>query len=249
MTTITKAQEQSTQFELLSQLQRGTYRARRALALHGPRPLGETVPRVSALEPPTSGRDHRFSVAAPVQDVDSLLSKRSSQRYFADRALDPGVLAAGVLEALRADRCCWPEDEPLDLLVAVSAVAGMEPGLYRAVPAESADSVKFQFLQHISREDIAEMVLQVEFAYAPAIVLALASLESHLQRWGDHGEPLMNRRAGQAIATTLLNAQRRGAAGQIFAGCLPSGLARHLTVDGYYRAQILATVLGHPWTE
>lgn len=249
MTTITKTTELSTQFELLSQLQRGTYRARRELAVHGPRSLGETVPRVAPRTPSATGRDHRFCATEPTVDVDTVLRVRSSQRYFADRALDPGILAASVLEALRADRSNWPEDEPLDLLVAVSSVAGMEPGLYRATPGEPAGTVEFQFLQHIGHEDIAEMVLQVEFAHAPAIVMAVASLESHLHRWGDHGEPLMNRRAGQAIATTLLNAQRRGAAGQIFAGCLPSGLARHLTVDGYYRAQILATVLGHPWTD
>lgn len=248
MTTITMTEDRSTQFELLTQLRQGVYHARRELAVHGPRSLSETVARVTPLARPEVERTYEFTAAPPVEDVDTLLSHRSSQRFFADLAVDPRVLAAALLEAVRADRACWPEDEPVDLLVVVNSVTGMEPGLYRVQPAESIDAVTFNFLQHISRQDIAEMVLQLEFAHAPAIIMAVASLEAHLQRWGDHGEPLMNRRAGQAVASALLNAQRRGAAGQIFAGCLPSGLARHLTVDGYYRAQLLAAVIGHPWT-
>lgn len=248
MTTITMAEEHSTQFELLTQLRQGVYEARRELAVHGPRSISETVPRVTPLVRSGQERIYEFTAAPPTMDVDSLLSSRSSQRFFADRAMNPRVVAASVLEALRADSVCWPEDEPVDLLVVVNSVNGMEPGLYRAQPAKSADAVTFDFLQQISREDIAEMVLQLEFAHAPAIIMAVSSLEAHLHRWGDHGEPLMNRRAGQAVASALLNAQRRGAAGQIFAGCLPSGLARHLTVDGYYRAQLLAAVIGDPWT-
>lgn len=248
MTTITMAREGSTQFDLLAQLRQGTYTARRGLAVHGPRPLHETVERVKPLVPTGTGHHYEFTAAAPTEDLDSLLERRSSQRFFAKEALDPRILAAGVLAATRSDRACWSEDEPLDLLVAVRSVAGMVPGLYRAEPAERPGATRFEFLQHLTGEDVAEMVLQVEFAHAPAIVMAVASLESHLQRWGDHGEPLLNRRAGQVVATSLLIAQLCGAAGQIFAGCLPSGLARHLTVDGYYRAQILAAAVGNPWT-
>lgn len=248
MSTITTAPARATQIDLLTRLQEGTRSSRAALAVHGPRSLTEPVPPVTPRRPAPDATPVTVPGSAPTVDVDTLLATRVSQRFFAGTALAPQVLAAALLAARRADAGCWPDDEPVDLLVVVDRVEGLAPGLHRAEPDLAAGTVTFHPLAELSRSDVEEMVMQLEFAAAPAILMAVASLDAHLQRWGDHGEPLMNRRAGQAMATALLHVQRRGGCGQIFAGCLPGGLARHLTVDGYYRAQVLAAAVGNPWT-
>ena len=248
MTTITTAPERATQIDLLTQLQTGARAARVALTGHGPRPLTEPVAPVTSRRPAPAGAPVTVTGSAPPVDVDTLLATRVSQRFYADTALDPRHLAAALLQARDKDVTCWPDDEPVDLLVVADRVDGLAPGLHRAEPDLDAGTVTFHLLAELTRADVEDMVMQLEFAAAPAILMAVASLDAHLQRWGDHGEPLMNRRAGQAVATALLTVQRRGGAGQIFAGCLPGGLARHLTVDGYYRAQVLAAAVGNPWT-
>ncbi|MFE3555515.1 nitroreductase family protein [Streptomyces sp. NPDC059193] len=179
------------------------------------------------------------------EPLESLLRRRASVRTYAPRPVAADVLAAVIERAAAFDREAWPDHDAgagLEFLVAARDVAGLPVGLYLYSPAEGG----FVQLADLPAGDAAaELVLQLEFAHAPAIVMVCGPLAASLDRHGEHGHRLLLTRAGAAAHTAWLTALDRCLVGSIFAGFLSSALKPLVPVDGYRSAQLLAFSCGH----
>lgn len=192
-------------------------------------------------EPVTVGAGS-LGTPIPLHDV---LWNRHSQRFYGREPLDGAVLTAALKQASADDRDLWAghgAGTEVAIVVAALRVDGLEPGLYRFQPEDQA----YLPLAPITEADVADMVLQTEFADAPVIVASVGSIAGATAAHGDHGLRLLNTRAGSICYSALLTAYQHGVIGSVFAGFLPSGLARHLRTDGYHQGQLFAVALGHP---
>ncbi|THA46553.1 nitroreductase family protein [Streptomyces sp. A1136] len=206
-----------------------------APALHGMlQSAGEGKHKVSAEIAPASA-----------EPLESLLRRRASVRTYAPRAVEVDVLAAIIERAATFDRGAWPDHDAgacLEFLVAARNVSGLPTGLHLYSPAEGG----FTRLADLPAGDAAaDLVLQLEFAHAPAIVMVCGPLAASLDRHGEHGHRLLLTRAGAAAHTAWLTALDRGLVGSIFAGFLSSALKPLVPLDGYRSAQLLAFSCGH----
>lgn len=178
------------------------------------------------------------------QSLDDVLEQRESIRFYSDQQVTTDVAARIVRAAQLADQTGWPDEcsagLELDILIAARGLQGAEPAIYRL------EGDHFVPLAPLPIEGAEDLVLQVEFATSPLIVIAIAPFADLLARWGDHGERLANTRAAAAIAAALFEANALGVAGSPFAGFLTSGLRRLIEVDGYANAQMFAASFGHP---
>ncbi|MBT2454182.1 nitroreductase family protein [Streptomyces sp. ISL-86] len=210
------------------------------------------VPRLAlqgALRASISAQHERTSaVAAPPseQPLEAVLRGRASVRTYAPQPVPVEVLAAVVDRAAAFDRSAWPDHEAgagLEFLVAARDVDGLSTGIHLYVPADG----EFIRLADLPLGEAAgDLVLQLEFADAPAIVMVCGPLGASLDRHGEHGHRLLLARAGAASQTAWLTALDRGLVGSIFAGFLASALKPLVPVDGYLSAQLLAFSCGYP---
>ncbi|MEU2158858.1 nitroreductase family protein [Streptomyces sp. NPDC019396] len=195
--------------------------------------------------------DRVAAEAAPASEepLESLLRRRASTRTYAPTPIAVEELAAVVDRAASFDRDAWPDHDAgaeLEFLVAARHVTGLPAGIYLYSSARS----EFVRLADLPAGDAAEeLVLQLEFAHAPAIVMVCGPLAASLDRHGEHGHRLLLTRAGAAAHTAWLTALDRGLVGSIFAGFLSSALTPLVPVDGYRSAQLLAFACGHPADE
>ncbi|EMR00415.1 nitroreductase family protein [Paeniglutamicibacter gangotriensis] len=238
----TKLESLSTQYDIITELQKaacldaedlaglpfaGAFAPRRVRGVHGPVGM-EPVPvtrRIPARK-----------------TLSQTLESRTSERFFNDTKVGPDLVAEVMRAGTAYDQTQWAGEcangLELDLLVAARQVDGMVPGFYRF-----ADET-FTPVEPLT-EPLDDLVLQLEFASAPFIVLALAPLADELQRWSDHGERVANLRTGGAIAAGLLAGQARGLSGSPFAGFLSAPLRRLLNTDGYENAPMFAAAFGY----
>lgn len=233
------------QHELVSELQRSVrLDAERITQL--PHPVLERDPLTKGVgDPATLAPVHVDAALPPRQhSFDEVLEQRVSDRFYSDATVAPEALARIVRAAREFDRSTWTADTQadlgLDFLVAARSVEGAAPAIYRLVDDE------FLPLASLPERGAEDLVLQIEFAYAPVILIALAPFANLLARWGDHGERLANTRAAAAISAALHEAASLGIAGSPFAGFLTSGLRRLIDADGYANAQMFAASFGHP---
>ncbi|MBT2445597.1 nitroreductase family protein [Streptomyces sp. ISL-43] len=184
--------------------------------------------------------------AAGARPLDELLRDRVAVRTYAPAPVTADELAAVLNQAQSFDSLSWPDHHaggPLGFLVAARNVTGLPTGLYGYEP----ELGEFSRLADLPEGEAAEsMVLQMEFAWAPAIVLVCGSLAASLDRHGEHGHRLLMARAGAAAHTAWLAALDQGLVGSIFAGFLSSALKPLLGLDGYRTAQLLAFAVGRP---
>ncbi|MGW3041161.1 nitroreductase family protein [Kitasatospora sp. NPDC001159] len=171
------------------------------------------------------------------------LQRRRANRFFADRPVDAELLRRMIEAGQGADAALWPVERaarPLEFLVAARTVTGLSPAIHRY------GSDGFEPLADISgAEELGSLVLQPEFALAPAILLATGSLEDALESAGSHGHRRLLERSGAACEAAWLTAVDEGLSGSIFAGFLPSALKRLVGIDGFRRTQLLALAVGH----
>ncbi|MER5639332.1 nitroreductase family protein [Kitasatospora sp. NPDC002227] len=180
--------------------------------------------------------------APAVADLAAVLRRRRATRFFDDRPVTSGQLAEMLQAGSACDAALWPAEHqarPLEFLV----VAGEVTGLPRAVHRWGPDG--FEPLVALDGTELSTLVLQPEFALAPALVLAIGSLESALQAHGSHGHRQLLERSGAVCEAAWLTAVHQGLEGSIFAGFLPSALKRLAGIDGFRRTQLLALAVGH----
>ena len=195
-----------------------------APALLVPAPAGEL-----ALPAPLAGR-----VA-----LEPALAGRLSLRDFAPRPLALAEAATLLHAAAHEDAAGLGADEPaLELFLVAWRVDGLPTAVYRygahalsAVAALPADGDG--------------LVLQREFAQAPALVVVGGNLAAALQRHGSHGHRLLLARAGAAGHAAWLAALSLDLVGSVFAGLLPTAFCELTGGDGYLRAPLFAFAAGH----
>ncbi|MFE7295114.1 nitroreductase family protein [Streptomyces sp. NPDC057579] len=197
---------------------------------------------------PAGAEAHAIStVSAPPTEIalETVLRRRKSVRVYKGEPIAIELLASVVQQAAAFDRSAWPDHESgagLEFLVAARTVAGLPQGLY----LYSTDRGDFTRLADLpDGEAAAELVLQLEYAHAPAIVIVCGPLAASLDRHGEHGHRLLLTRAGAAAQTAWLTALSHGLSGSIFAGFLSAALKPLVPVDGYRNVQLLAFSLGH----
>ena len=237
----TPLQRLAPQHALIAELQRSVRQGPAELAdrprAHSPRPRSTGATPVELPFVPLT--------AAPSQPGDSLddvLDRRESVRFYREEPVAAQTVAQVVRAGRHADATAWPAEAEaglgIDLIVAARRMAGAAPAIYRLEEGGFAPLAPL--------DDADDLVLQIEYAWSPVILMAVAPLADALDRWGDHGERLVNIRSGAAIAAALHEAAALGLVGSPFAGFLTSGLRRLLDVDGYANAQLFAASFGHP---
>ncbi|GAB1641475.1 nitroreductase family protein [Krasilnikovia sp. MM14-A1259] len=186
------------------------------------------------------------AAASPATPLNGIQEQRLSIRYFDEHPVTVDVLAAITTAAAAFDQEAWTEQAAgtdLQVLVAARDVAGLPPAIYAHRP-HTETFVRVGDLP--TGDESADLVLQVEFADSPAIVLICGPLAASLDRHGEHGHRLLLSRAGAAAYAGWLTAIDHGLVGSIFAGFLATSLRPLAPVDGYYTTQLLALAVGHP---
>ena len=184
---------------------------------------------------------------APRAALDDVLLERTAVRDYAGTPLSGADLSAILAGADRMDAGGWPAERAagvdLELYCAAWRVTGVDTGLYRYLPQQSALCRVASLPDGPQAE---ELVMQREFAQAPALLVITGNLAAALERHGSHGHRLLLSRAGAAGHAAWLTALRLDLVGTVFAGLLPHVLRERAGADGYHRAALFAFAAGHP---
>jgi hypothetical protein len=185
--------------------------------------------------------------AIPRAALGDVLPQRSSTRDYATTPLPSADLSAIFAEADLMDARGWPDERAagvdLGLYCAAWRVSGVDTGLYRYLP-QRCGLVRVASLPDGPQAE--ELVLQREFAHAPALLVITGNLAGALARHGSHGHRLLLTRAGAAGHAAWLASLRLHLVGTVFAGLLPHVLRERAGADGYHRAALFAFAVGHP---
>ncbi len=185
--------------------------------------------------------------AAPRAALDDVLPERTAVRDYAATALSAADLSAIFAAADRMDARGWPAERDagvdLELYCAAWRVTGVDTGLYRYLPEQSALCRVASLPDGPQAE---ELVMQREFARAAALLVITGNLAAAVARHGSHGHRLLLSRAGAAGHAAWLTALRLDLVGTVFAGLLPNVLRERAGADGYQRAALFAFAAGHP---
>ena len=131
----------------------------------------------------------------------------------------------------------------LQFVIVVWRVDNIVPGVYLYEPDEHC-------LSYIRRApdpetEGKEMVLQIEFATAPLIILTTGNLAAATAIYGAWGYRQLLLRAGSAGQRLWLASVAMGLAGTVFAGFLPRAAHEIAGIDGYRSAGLLAFATGY----
>ncbi|MER5885340.1 hypothetical protein ABT160_16045 [Streptomyces sp. NPDC001941] len=197
-----------------------------------------TTPATTATAPPPLP-------GSPVRALDS----RTAVRHWAPEPLDRRVLCRALAHASLTDACLWasggaPATAAPTALVLVRDVGGTRPGVHAYDPG-SGELVA----EPGPLPDLRDLVLQLEFARAPAIVVVLGDLVAATERAGAAGHRQLLTRGAAFAHSAWLSALSEGAAGTVFAGVLGAAGRTTLGFDGARRAQLIALALGNPTRE
>ena len=178
--------------------------------------------------------------------LDEVLAGRTSVRTYTDDPVSPVQLSTVLGYAHRWDAAEWQGgecvDEALRFTVLANNVEGLEPGVYVYEPvARELISLRGA----LSADESADLFVQPEFADAPVIVWISANLAAACARNGSFGHRRLLIRAGAAGHRLWMASLALGMAGCLVAGVIPGAAKRHLGLDGYTNASLLAFTAGH----
>lgn len=179
---------------------------------------------------------------APSIPLSQLFVTRRSQRTFSDTSIRLAPVAAAAMAAARVDRD-WYSDEVhaglrLDFFVLADRVDMVERGVYHL----DADLPCLRRTRALL-PPLHELVIQLELAAAPALLIVSASLLAAETRHGVHGYRLLMARAASTLYAAWLAALGWDAGGCLFAGVL-APMRLLLCADGFNRAPLCALALG-----
>lgn len=196
---------------------------------------------------------HRILLPPPEaqsKPIDEALVERASIRHYAQRPITQRQLSSILKIAAEGDKQDWPGEEEagagIDFLVVAWRLEGVEPAVYRyeasthtlarlgPVPDQKTEAVR--------------MVLQVEFADAPVIVLTVGNLAAASELYGGWGHRQLLLRAGAAGQRMWMASIGVGLVGTVFAGFLNRAARSVAGVDGYRKAGLFAYSTGYRQT-
>jgi SagB-type dehydrogenase family enzyme len=186
------------------------------------------------------------STAQPVSTPMRLLARRASIRRFRSQPVSSRQLCSMIRNAYSGDLMDWPEEhldgQVLRFFVAAMAVDGLTSGVH-AYDAQNLSIVCSN--RTIDREQMRELFLQEEFASAPAVIWIGINLAEACARWGAFAHRLSLIRAGAAANRLWMAALDMNLAGCIISGLILGASRRHLGLDGYEQASLVAFAVGH----
>ncbi|TFE58668.1 hypothetical protein E3E14_00165 [Streptomyces sp. ICN441] len=191
--------------------------------------------------------DFRPGAAPPLPgDPVHALRRRTAQRHWAPEPLDGDVLVQALGYAFEQDERLWRPAFPTlpapSATVLVQRLLGVPDGCHRYAPGAR----RLEPEPHVVLPPLADLVLQLEFGDAPALVVVHGDLATAAERHGAGGHRLLLARGAALAHATWLAALSLGAAGSVFAGVLGAAGRTHLGIDGSGRAQLIGLALGSP---
>ncbi|WP_338676495.1 nitroreductase family protein [Streptomyces sp. SCSIO 30461] len=185
------------------------------------------------------------ATAAVPGDVVQALRRRTAVRTWSPEPLDGALLARALDYACEQDTRLWQPAFPAlpSPVAAVLAcgVSGLPRGVHRYDTGERGLKPEPRDLPPLK-----DLVLQLEFAKAPAVVLVHGDLATAVERYGVSGHRQLLARGAAFAHSVWLAALHEGAVGSVFAGVLSAAGRTHLGLDGAGRAQLLGLALGQP---
>ncbi|MEU6084215.1 nitroreductase family protein [Streptomyces sp. NPDC047108] len=187
------------------------------------------------------------SVVPPALPGDAVgaLRARAAVRQWASGAFDGARLLRALRHASEQDRQWWgpafPELPSPVAAVLAQRVDGVAAGYHHYAPATGELAP-----QPYDPPPVRDLVLQLEFAEAPVVIVVLGDLAAAVDRYGTHGHRLLLARGAAFAHAVWLAGLSEGAAGTVFAGVLSSAGRTELGIDGFRRAQLLGLALGDP---
>lgn len=185
--------------------------------------------------------------AAAGDAIEATLAARRSERDYAPTPLDVQQVSTVLAGAREADARAWGEEREagvgVELLLVAWRVEGLAPALYVHRPEQDA----LAFVGPApTGEPAADLLLQREYAAAPALLIVMGDLAAALHRHGSHGYRLMLLRAAGAAHAAWLAAVSLGLRGSVFAGLLPDAVHELTGSNGYDRTQLFGFAFGPP---
>lgn len=176
--------------------------------------------------------------------LEPVLQARVSMHVYGEGPLTLAETGTFLAAATAGDARDWGAERQagadLDLVLLARHVTGLAPAMYQYVPRRH----HLLPIGHLPAAGAAELVIQAEFARAPALLFAVGNLAAALERHGSHGHRQLLVRAGAVLHHAWLGALSLGLAGCIFAGLLPNALRDLAGTDGYTRMPLLALAVG-----
>ncbi|MFG2195876.1 hypothetical protein [Streptomyces sp. NPDC048639] len=183
-------------------------------------------------------------LALPGDPVGALRS-RTAVRRWGRGPFDGDRLLRALRYAVEQDGRMWapafPELPSPVAAVLAQRVRGVPAGHHHYDPSTGTLAP-----QPYDPPPLRDLVLQLEFAEAPVVVVVLGDLAEAVDRYGAHGHRLLLSRGAAFAHAVWLAGLSEGAAGTVFAGILSSAGRTELGIDGYRRAQLLGLALGDP---
>ncbi|WP_240137425.1 nitroreductase family protein [Streptomyces sp. MUM 178J] len=202
-----------------------------------------TAPPAST-PPATHEPPPRAPVALPGSPVEAL-RRRGAVRAWSHEPLDGTLLPRALDYAREQDARLWqpafPELPSPVATVLAHSVEGLPRGVYRygaGAPGPTPEPGELPPLE--------DLVLQLEFAQAPAVVVVHGDLATAVARYGVTGHRQLLARGAAFAHSVWLASLCGGAVGSVFAGVLSAAGRNHLGLDGAGRAQLLGLALGPP---
>lgn len=201
----------------------------------------------------TEETEYRESVPLPIAKKEGLslqqiLERRKAVRFYDSAPVHSEDLSTILKVAIQGDRQNWPDQDRHGIRLQLSVVAWRVDGLkgpvvYRYLP----DHNHLTVIGDAPPQEQGEvMVLQREFAWAPAIIIVSGTFGAALDAYGSHGYRHLLTRGGAAGYRAWLAAMSLGYEGSVFAGLLPRPLRDFVGIDGYKRTQLFAFSFGKP---
>ncbi len=192
----------------------------------------------------------RIALPAPLTSsraLEDVMMERTSLRFYAEKPVELEQIATILNVASAGDEQDWSQEiaagVTLHLLLVAWCVKDLAPAIYRYVPG--AHQLAYVASAPDQRTEGTGLVLQTEFADAPAIVLITGNLAAASARHGAWGHRQLLLRAGSAGQRLWLSSLGIGLVGTVFAGFLPRAAHRAVGVDGYRNAGLFAYATGH----
>ncbi|WP_309144004.1 nitroreductase family protein [Streptomyces sp. PKU-MA01144] len=206
-----------------------------------------TASRSATATATATADDFRPGAAPPLPgDPVHALRRRTAQRHWAPEPLDGDVLVQALGYAFEQDERLWRPAFPTlpapSATVLVQRLLGVPDGCHRYAPGAR----RLEPEPHVVLPPLADLVLQLEFGDAPALVVVHGDLATAAERHGAGGHRLLLARGAALAHATWLAALSLGAAGSVFAGVLGAAGRTHLGIDGSGRAQLIGLALGSP---